>query len=369
MKDAKKYNRIKLRLSLAGFFVTFTFMLWVFFSEFSLGIREYFGTTYFTKSPYLLMLAVVFSLGLMESVLSFPIDFYGGYLLEHRYGLSNQTLGRWAWEKLKGLLIGLTIGVPLLLAFYWFLRQTGNWWWFYTSCTLFLFSVIMARLAPTLLMPLFYKFSPLDRETLEKRLREKAKGVGLTLEGLFSFDMSKNTKKANAALTGLGKSRRVILGDTLIEKFSDDEIESVFVHELGHHHYRHILKMIFSGVFFTFGGFYFTHLGLVKVLAVVQARNPAYGGLEDPAVLPLFALFLTLYGLVVQPLQNMMSRYFEYQADEFAVSRGPGPDPFISAMNKLAEQNLADKDPHPLVELLFHSHPSIKKRIGAVQTS
>jgi STE24 endopeptidase len=263
--------------------------------------------------------------------------------------------------------VALVLFTPLLIIFYTFLRRAQDLWWLYTGIVLFFFSVIMARLAPVIIFPLFYKFRPLQEKDLETRLRKAAARVGLEIKGLFGFDMSKNTKKANAGLAGLGKSRRIIIGDTLLENFSHDEIESVFCHELGHHKYRHILKQMALGTFFTFAGLYITHIAIMRAIILFKSVNPAYGGLDDVALLPLFALFLTLFGLVLMPLQNAISRRFEYESDNYAVREGPDRAHFVSAMNKLAEQNLADREPHPIVEFLFYSHPAIKRRIQAVE--
>ncbi|MFH1760421.1 MAG: M48 family metallopeptidase [bacterium] len=360
---AKEYNRKKIILSVVEFIIAITFICLLLFSGFSLNLREILGAK--IVNPYLLFLAFSFILGIGENILSLPLDFYGGYVLEHKYNLSNQTVLKWIGEKLKSFGVGIILFTPLLLVFYFFIRWTQNLWWFYTGATFFLFSVILARIAPILIFPLFYKFKPIDNPELEMRLREAAKRVRLKIQGLFKFDLSKNTKKANAALAGIGKSRRIIIGDTLIENFSPQEIESVFCHELGHHKYKHIVKQMALGTFFTFGGLYLTNLGITKTVSLFQRINPGYGGLDDAAFLPLFALFLCLYGLITMPVRNIISRKFEYESDSYSVREGPGRDVFISAMEKLAEQNLADKDPHPLIEFLFHSHPSIIKRISA----
>lgn len=367
VNNVKKYNKIKLILGLANISIIVVFILFVLFTGLSLELRR--ALEKLINNPYLLVLAYVLLLGGAEKIITFPLSFYGGYVLEHKFRLSNQSLSRWFGEQGKSLLVGLVLSLPLLLLFYFFLRNTGHMWWFYTGTILFIFSVVLTGLAPVLIFPLFYRFSPLDNPELEGRLKGAAERAGLNVRGLYRFDMSRNTKKANAALAGLGKTRRILLGDTLLDNFTSEEIESVFSHELGHYHHRHIPKLLAAGSAFTFLGLYFISLGISWAAEFFRKANPYYGGLEDAALLPLIALFLIIYSMVTTPLQNALSRRFEYQSDAYAVNSGPGAEPFITAMNKLAAQNLADREPHPGVEFIFYSHPSIKKRIEAVKES
>jgi STE24 endopeptidase len=360
---AKQYNRLRMALGVGEFTVAVAFMAGILISGWSLRIRILLGSL--LENPYLL--ALVFSLTLLmaQSFLTLPLSFIGGYTLEHRYGLSNQSVSRWAGEKLKSMAVGAAVFTPLFLLFYLFLRKGQETWWIYTGVMLFLFSVLMARLAPILIYPLFYRFQPLDDRDLEARLKGAASRAGFRVERIFRFDMSKNTRKANAALTGLGKSRRIILADTLLEKFTPEEIESVFSHELGHHRLGHIPKLIAAGTVLTFLGLYLTHVGITWSTGLLRSIESSYGGLDDPAFLPLFGLFLIVYGLVTTPLQNTLSRKYEFDSDAYAVANGPGKAPFISAMEKLADRNLADREPHPALEFIFYSHPSIQKRINA----
>jgi STE24 endopeptidase len=186
----------------------------------------------------------------------------------------------------------------------------------------------------------------------------------MSVKGLFVFDLSKNTKKANAAFTGIGKSKRIILGDTLIANFTDDEIETVFAHELGHHKLKHIWVMLLAGAINSF-------LGLFVAAELYRASLSWFGfsSLDQLAALPLLSLWLGAYSLVAGPLSNMLSRSHERAADRYAVSMSGNKEAFTNALRKLAAINLADTSPHPLVEFLFHSHPSIEKRIRAVERS
>ena len=223
---------------------------------------------------------------------------------------------------------------------------------------MFLFSVVIGRIAPLVIFPLFYKFEKLDDPGLLQRMEKLAKDGKFKLEGVYRFNMSKTTKKANAAFTGLGKSKRIILGDTLIEKFTQDEIESVFAHEVGHFVHKHLMIGVITGTISSY-------LSLFVAYKIYEAiLNPiGYTGQADLAALPLLSLILTIISLVVSPLMNISSRRHERQADHYALEHSSVPIAFLTALKKLGETNLADESPHPVIEFLFHSHPSISRRL------
>jgi len=355
-KIAKKYSRIHQILEICETILFYIILLILIFSGLSIRIQNY--SFSFTANPYLALLIFTGIIGIAEGIINFPMDFYTDYILEHKYNLSNQTIIIYFKEKIKGLAVGLALGIPLLLAFYYVLRNFGNSWWLVLGIFIFFFSVIIGRLAPTLIMPIFYKFKPIENDSLRQRIADLCEKTGLKVKGIFVFDMSKNTKKANAAFTGLGKSKRIILGDTLIEKFSEDEIEVVFAHEIGHYKKKHIYKLMTFSTIMTFAGLYITSLLYSNSLAYFHF-NSTY----ELAALPLMTLFLSLFGLITTPISNILSRKYEWQADTFALETSLNKDAFISSMEKLAEQNLADKTPNKIIEFLFHSHPSLSKRI------
>ena len=353
---AKKYSKTKQILSLTqsiGFFAAIIIVIVTGFSK----TLESIAYSYFSNEYLALLLFVSM---LFEGILLifFPLDFYSGYVLEHKYGLSNQTIGGYFMESLKGLLLGAVIGGPLLCAFYYILKNFGDNWWLVLGIFLFVFSVIMGRLAPTLIMPLFYKFTPLENDVVKDRILNLAKKAGVTINGIFSFNMSKNTKKANAAFTGMGKSKRIILGDTLLESFTENEIETVFAHEMGHYTRRHIWKLTIVSTLLTFIGLFIT----AKLYSFTMGWF-GFTSLYQLSALPLLFLLLSLYSLVTSPITNILSRKFEWEADTFALEITKDREAFISAMEKLADQNLADKQPNKIIEFLFHSHPSLEKRI------
>lgn len=352
----KTYNRIKLTLSLLGTILFFLFAFVVVITGFSRTIVSF--TSSFTESEYGMFLAFAGILALMEVVISFPLKFYSGFSLEQKYGLSNQTFGLWLWEQTKGLMLGIPLTVPLLLIFFYCLKHFGDDWWLPVGLVMFLFTTLLARLAPKVIFPLFYKFKPLERTELQDRVKRLCSESGFSVEGIFSFNMSKNTKKANAGFTGIGKSKRVILGDTLLEKFSDDEIETILAHELGHYYHRHIWKGIFVGTVSTFFGLFVTSRLYAVSLPLFGFRQ-----IDDLAALPLLGVWLGVFGLIFSPLTNGISRKHEYEADQFAVRKSQNPNAFVGALKKLANVNLADVAPNRFIEFFFHSHPSIEKRI------
>ncbi len=357
--DSKKYNNIKLEISIGKGIAGFILVLLFVSTGYSLILEKYLSN--FLPNQYLLFLAFSFVIGLAGMIIFSPVNYYTDYHLEHKYLLSNQTFLKWIWEGLKGLLVSLAIGIPVLLLFFYILNKFGNIWWLPFAIALFLISVILARIIPVLILPLFYKVIPLDNEDLKNKIDILAKNAGINVENVFKFNMSKNTKKANAAFTGLGKAKRILLSDTLLEKYSDDEIETVIAHELGHYKKKHIMKNILINTVSSF-----LILFLISYLYQISLKWFGFESITEIAALPLLALWGMVIGFIEMPLSNIISRRFEYQADEYAVQATGKKEAFISTLEKLTEQNLGDKEPHPFVEWFFYSHPSIKKRVNAV---
>jgi STE24 endopeptidase len=357
--DAKRYARIRLQLSLTGAVLYFVVNIVLLASGATRVLEQ--ALRDYVADDYVVLLAFTAALGLAESILTLPLQYYSGFYLEHKYNLSNQSLWRWIWEGVKGLLVSIPIATPLILAFFYCLKSFGSLWWLPVGSLLFVVSVVLARLGPVLIFPLFYKFQPLPDGELKSRILGLCRSVGMSVQGVFVFDMSKNTKKANAAFAGIGKSKRIILGDTLVANFRDEEIETVFAHELGHYKLRHIMVMMAIGTISSFLGLYLT--------ALMYETSLTWFGLysiDQIAALPLLAVWLGVYSLITSPLTNMVSRSHERAADRFAIRLTGNAEAFGNALRKLAMINLADVSPHPVVEFLFHSHPSIEKRLRAL---
>jgi STE24 endopeptidase len=247
---------------------------------------------------------------------------------------------------------------------YAILREFPTFWWLWAAGILLLFNVILANVAPTLLMPLFNKFVPLSEEhaDLADRLMLLAKRSGTYVRGVFTFDMSRRTKQANAGLTGLGNTRRIIIGDTLLNEFTPDEIETIMAHELGHQVNKDIPLGILFGSLTTLIGLYLASVVLNWGVEFFHFEGPA-----DIAAFPLFVLVLGLYGLLTMPIENGFSRWRERRADEYALSLTHNGTAYASALKRLANQNLADADPEEWVEWLLYSHPALGKRIAMAE--
>lgn len=359
--NSKKYNNIKLGLGIGKAILSFLLIFLFLKLGLSLSLESYIRQ--FSSNGYIVFLIFVFLTGLAGSVLFFPVNYYSEFYLEHKYNLSNQSFKGWIWENLKGVMVSGAVGIPLLLIFYYVMNRFGAHWWLPFAIILFLFSVVLARIVPVIILPLFYKLTPLEDEDLKQRLEGLARNAGLRLKNIFKFNMSKNTKKANAAFTGLGKSKRILLGDTLLENYSADEIETVIAHELGHYKYKHIVKNIIIGTVTSF-----LTLFLMAVLYEASISWFGFNVITQIAALPLLSLWAMLIGLIQTPASSAISRKYEYQADEYAVRTTLKPSAFKRTLEKLNEQNLGDKEPHPLVEWFFYSHPSIKKRIAHIDS-
>jgi STE24 endopeptidase len=310
-------------------------------------------------NDWLRLIAIGFVYAAALELLTLPLAFWSGFVLEHRYGLSNQTFGRWVWRRVKSYLVGGPIGLVLLLGLYVLLWYGGAWWWVWATAGWLALTLVLGQVLPTVILPLFYKVTPLDDEPLLERLKRLTEGTGLKVQGIYRLGLSADTKKANAALAGLGRTRRVLLGDTLLSEFTPEEIEVIFAHEVGHHVHRHLPKMIAAGVALAAVGFW-----LVDRVLHGSAQALGYGGFDDPAALPLVLLVLTLLGLVLAPAQNAVSRFFERQCDRYALNKTGLVQAYRSAFVKLARLNKADPDPHPLVVWLFDDHPPIRQRLA-----
>ncbi len=355
----KEYNAIKLRLSIADIILNVIIIGILAFSGISPLIV---GTVAaYVANDYLIFLIFITVVGVIYSILDFPFDFYGGYVVEHRFDLSNQTVPAWFLEKIKGAAVGIVVGVPVAMVFYLFLKMTGWLWWLWFSTFMFFISVFLARIAPVAIFPLFYKFKELESTEIRERIAGLLEGKGITIRGLYSFHLSKDKKKAKAGFAGIGRSKRIILSDTLIERFTPEEIAVIFAHEMGHYEKRHIVKSIILGTISIFLSFF-----LCGELYRLTLGHLGYAAVHDIAAIPILFFYLTLFSLVTMPLSNALSRRYEREADRYALDATRDRESFISSMDKLADLNLAD--PNPVTEFMFYSHPSIKKRIALARS-
>lgn len=362
--EVRRYNRIHRWLGLADTVIGFLLLIVLLVTGWTgklrdwsyLGAHQYY---FFAVFLYVLMFSII------AKGLSAPFDIFS-FRLEHQYHLSNQKVRSWLWDECKGWLVSLVLGTIMVELVYGIIRIAPQRWWIIAWAVFIGLFLLMAQLAPVVLMPIFYKFEPLNNDALRERLTKLGERAGTRVRGVYEWKLSEKSNKANAALTGIGATRRIILSDTLLQHYSEDEIEAILAHELGHHVHKHILKSIFLQVGITFFAFWLINL----VLRFVIAKNwfPVLDPrLYDFANLPLIVLVATVLGFLLMPALNAISRHHERQADRYAWENTPAIEPFITSMQKLADQNLAERQPNKVIEWLFHSHPSIGKRVAAAE--
>jgi STE24 endopeptidase len=357
-KQAKQYARIKRRLWLVDTSLSAVYFLaWIFFG-WSISLRDWIAS--FAADDWLLIAIFIIIFGGLFSLITLPLSYYSGFVLPHRFGQSNQSLKDWVIDRLKGLAIGAPLALLMLELLYLALRLTGGLWWLWVAGGMLVFTVVLSNLAPILIMPLFNKYIPLgdEHKDLEDRLLALAKRANTRVKGVFKFDMSKRTKSANAALTGIGSTRRIVLGDTLINEFTADEIETVLAHELGHHVNRDIPLFIAFGTASTTLSLYLASVALNWAVGYFGFTSPA-----DIAAFPALAIIFSVYGLITQPLDNAVSRWRERKADAYALQSTGKNEAFASAFTRLANQNLGEIDPEKWVVFMFYSHPPLGERI------
>src|SRR6266487_3325744 len=361
-RKAREYARKRRRVSYIDMGIAAVGIIFVFLSGLNIALRNWLQPlAWHPVAGWYPLQVLVYFLVLMlgYQVITSPLAYYGGFVLPHRYGLSTMTLRSWLIDLFKGLILGLVLEALVIELIYLLLAVQPQTWWLWVAIILLFFTVIMANLAPVLILPIFYKFTPLPEGELTRRLLALAERAHTRVRGVFSMQMSRKTTAANAALMGLGNTRRIVLGDTMLDRYTPDEIEVVLAHELGHHVHRDIWKLIISQSILTLGGLYLVNV----VLHWAVERQQIYLSLSDAATIPLLLALIGAFGLIVMPLSNGYSRAIEYQADEYALLSTKKVEPFKSAMTRLANQNLADVEPSPIIEFLFHDHPSIRKRL------
>lgn len=357
---AQEYAGIKRRLFFAELAVSAFLLLCLLFFGWSAGLRTWAESL--TANPWLVVAPYVVVLGVAYTVISLPLDYYGGFVLPHRYGLSMQRPGGWFMDTVKELVLSALLGLGGIELLYWLLRTFPAWWWAIMAALAWLFMVAMAQLAPVLLMPLFYKFTPLQDADLVARLTRLAAQAGTRVRGVYVMDMSSRTTTANAMLTGLGSTRRIILGDTLLSGYTPDEIETVLAHELAHHVHNDVPKGILAEAAILLGS-----MGAAALLLGWGVPALGFKGIADVAAFPLFLVALLLVGLVAMPLGNWLTRSMERAADQYALSTTGKAEAFRSVMLKLAAQNLSDAAPPAWVRILFYSHPSAVERVESAE--
>ncbi|MGD2278533.1 MAG: M48 family metallopeptidase [Candidatus Omnitrophota bacterium] len=352
---SKKYSALKTKFFIADIFLTVAALVFfqLAFSRFLSGaLTEAFASFYLACLVYIvLFLAFMY-------VISFPLHLADSFFVEHRFGLSSQKFTSWALDEMKQVLLSFALWIGCTQVFYLILRNFPNSWWLISALFWIFFSVILSRILPVLIIPLFFKYIPIEDRELKERIFSLAENAQIRLLDVCKIDFSRKTKKANAALVGLGRTRKVILADTLTDEFTPDEVETVVAHEFAHCKYRHIWKLLFFSGITTAAGFYVLFLAAKRIVELTGAR-----GIDDLYIFPVLVLLMIAAGLVILPVHNLFSRFLEKEADRFALSLSRDPETFISVMEKLASMNLADMDPSRWKKIFLYDHPPIRERI------
>lgn len=309
------------------------------------------------------MAAFLFVIGVALSLPGLPLDWYSQFRLEQRFGFNTTTQRLWWLDRLKGLLLGLALGYPLLVLVLKLVEWTGPWWWLWAWAALLAFQFLMAVLAPVIILPLFNKFTPLPEGSLRERLLRLAERTRFRARSIQVMDGSKRSRHSNAFFTGFGRFRKIVLFDTLVQQLAELELEAVLAHEIGHFKKKHIPKMLAASALSSLAGFY--------LLAVLTRQAWFYRGFgfEPGNLVPALLLFALLSGLVTfwfSPLTHWWSRRYEYQADGFAAEVMGEPRPLIGALRKLNEKNLSNLTPHPFYSGFYYSHPTLLERERAL---
>jgi STE24 endopeptidase len=356
-----RYHRLHRAMSILGTALGALFLVALVTSGMSAVLRDWalgaFGSSLlFTTAAYVVAVA------LLHEIIQLPIAYYRGVTLERRYGLSTQTTIRWWSDHAKAGAIALTLTVGAAILVRALLLWDPERWWIAAAASFALVLVLLAQLAPVVLMPLFYEIKPLEREELARRLTALASRAGARVLGVFEWRLSDRTRKANAALAGLGRTRRILLSDTLLTDYSEDEIEVILAHELSHHVHRDIWSAIALDTALIATGF----LAADWLLGVL-AGAAGLEGKTDLAGLPLLVLAGAAVSLALMPVANAVSRAHERRADRYALELTANAAAFTSAMKRLGAQNLAEEKPSRLVEVLFYTHPPLAARLQAAK--
>ena len=319
------------------------------------------------------MAGFLFAIGFALSILSLPFAWYAQFKLEERFGFNTTTLKTWVLDRVKGFLLAVLLGFPLLAFVLKLIEWTGPNWWIWAAVLVIAFQLLLMLIAPAVIMPLFNKFTPLpEGSTLRERLFALAQRTHFPTRSIEVMDGSKRSHHSNAFFTGFGRFRKIVLFDTLVAQLAEPELESVLSHEIGHYKKRHVLKSLAVSIAGVFVGF-----AALAWLARQQWFYQGFGfkyhaGLAAANIVPAMLLFALLAGTIsfwFSPLVHMWSRRFEYEADAFARATMGDAQPLVQALRKLTEKNLGNLTPHPLYSSFYYSHPTLLERERALRTT
>lgn len=315
-----------------------------------------------TDSQFLIILLYFTAFFIIYTIISFPFSYIDGYIIEHKYGFSTQNFKKWLIDQIKAFVVSFILGTIVFEVIYTITALSSNLWWLWLSIIMIIFSIILANLFPVLILPLFYKTSPIENEDLKQCIAEITNRAKINVKGIFSINLSSKSTKANAAVVGLGNTKKILIGDTLIGKYNEGEIISTLAHEIIHYKEHHIwllvlwqslITLIMFYIFFKIHHYFYHLLGFKNV--------------SDIAAFPLFALIFAILSFLSKPFGSAISRYYEKRADKGLLNLTKNPESFISLMARFCNDQLIIAYPNPLIEWYSYSHPSPGKRIKSAE--
>lgn len=352
-QQARQYSKLTRRLLFIELGIGIALLLVLLLSGASAKLAEFLVFP-LPLSAALYFLILAFGLGIMMA----PLGYYQDFVLPHRFGLSHQKLASWLADRTKALALGLLLSVCLIIAAYWLIEFLPSLWWLAAWVIVLLVSLVLTLLAPTILISLFFKSEPLPDGELKQRLACLAQRAGIDIKDIFTINLSSKSTTANAMLGGFGKTRRIILSDTMLKEYSPEEIEVALAHELGHHLHHDIARLFWVQAMAFLLAFYLANLALEGGVALFP-----YQAIGDIAGLPWLLMVLLALFLILRLPLNWYSRRIELAADKSALELSDNPEGFINLMTKLTDQNLSEAEPVHWERVLFRDHPSYNERV------
>ena len=361
IKKSTEYTIEKLKFEKFPLILNLFILFFVLFTPFLLNLYNFFiemGDNLLNKSLF------VFLFSILISIPSIPLEYYQQFKIEEKYGFNKSNIKLWIMDKIKGLVIGAIITIPLLMALISIVTKMGEFWWIYGFVFITFFQVLMMVLYPMLIMPIFNKFSPIQEGELKDKLFSLAQKTNFKTNSIEVMDGSKRSSHSNAFFTGFGGFRKIVLFDTLIEQLNSNQLTAVLAHEIGHYKKGHIPKRLFLSIAILFLTFY-----LLDYFIQASWFLPAFG-FEPGALAPtliLLSLFSSLITFWISPIFNYFSRKNEYEADYFAKEATQSPDDLIDSLKIMTKKNLSNIQPHPLYSFFYYSHPTLFEREAALR--
>lgn len=362
-RRSAEYTLVKSRFSIAVSAISSALMLAAVLS----GLLGQFDLLLGGLSLHRYLHGILYVLGAagVSGLVSLPVAWYSQFGIEQRFGFNRMTPGLFFADVIRGILLSIVLAVPLLLGLFLFMDTAGGLWWLYAAGFVMVLQLVLTVLYPLVIAPLFNTFTPLPEGSLREKIETLARGLGFRTNGIFVMDSSRRSKHSNAYFTGLGKAKRIVLYDTLVNGFSEDEVVSVLAHEIGHEKKRHVVKRLAVSTVLTFLMF--------RLLALVLPYEPLYRafGFAAPsyhALLVILALASGPLTFVFTPLFSFWSRRHEYEADRFAAEAAGTPRHLAGALLRLGTENLSNLTPHPLYSFYHYSHPTLAERLSALET-